>query len=206
MNKYLMILFPLILLPAKTYSQSGFGITFESSSGGMSLTEEYEDYKIQFEDYSGLLGSLNMISGKKIYSLGGKLLFVNTKTHYSYENEDDGSEGQTALFSILGSYGIYDILSYFPKLDNSTISNHLKLSSSITISRELYDGYGAGIEEANSFGIGLTANFVSLGYFVPYIGYEKYFGALSSSFNLGISLYFKTGKEKKDKLKQIGKV
>ena len=197
MNKYIMILLPLILLPAKTYSQSGFGITIGTISGGMSLTEDREDYTIKFKDYSGLLGSLNMISGKKIYSLGGKILSANTKRDdgYAYESESE-------LFSIFGSYGMYDILSYFPKLDNSTISNHLKLSSSITLSRELYDDYGTGFGAANSFGIGLTANFVSLGYIVPYIGYEKYFGALSSSFNLGISLYFKTGKEKKDKPKK----
>ena len=184
------------MLPAQTYSQSGFGVTIGTTSGDIFHTWEYDDflddsYKQKFKDYSGLLISLNMISAKKLYSLGGKLLNANYISYNGYEDKE-------LLFYFFGSYGTYDILSYFPKLDNSAISNHLKLSSSITLStvNHLSSWYDAGTKGV--FGIGLTANFVSLGYLVPHIGYEKYFGALSSSFNLGISLYLKTGKEKKD--------
>ena len=93
MNKYLMILLILILLPAQTYSQSGFGVTIGTTSGDIFHTWEYDDflddsYKQEFKDYSGLLISLNMISAKKLYSLGGKLLNANYISYNGYEDKE----------------------------------------------------------------------------------------------------------------------
>ena len=192
-----MILLTLILLPAKTYSQSGFGITTGTTSGEMSLIQRYTEWK----DYKGGYVSFNMISGKNKYSIGGKLIssnvilsWGNTKSIYS-------------MLSIYTSYAIFDILSlpYLNKFDNAKISKYLKLSSSITSSLDLYDyaGYNEKEDIQNkSLGIGISANFVRLGYFVPHIGYEKLFGNFSSNFNFGFSLYFKTGQEKPKKTKK----
>jgi hypothetical protein len=200
MNKYLMIILPLIFLPTKTYSQSGFGITTGTTSGEMSLIQIGTEWK----DYKGIDVSFNMISGKNKYSIGGKYLSSNVLLNTpSWENR----KVIYNMLSIYTSYAIFDIMSlpYLNKFDNAKISKYLKLSSSITSSLDLYDTASSdpneGVEN-KSLGIGITANFVRLGYFVPHIGYEKFFGNFSSNFNFGFSLYFKTGQEKPKKTKK----